>query len=177
MFGGTSLVTTAPAATTAPSLIVTFRRIVAWAPIQTFLPMRIGPGNMSCLCAGSRSWSRVAMTTCWPISDPSPIQMPPWSWKQHPSLMNTSLPMWMFMPKSAWNGGNILKPSPTGSHISSDMMERISSIVWYLVLRSIVMRRDLSAASFMKAPTSSEGKAILPPFAISSLNSSSSMVW
>lgn len=89
--------------------------------------------------------------------------------------MNTSLPMWMFMPKSAWNGGNNLNPSPTGSHMSSDMMERISSIVWYSVLRSMVMRRDLSAASFKNAPTSSEGKTILPPLAISSLNLSRSM--
>ena len=175
MFGGTSFVTTAPAATTAPSPIVTFLRIVAWAPTQTFLPMCIGPGNMSCLCAGFRSWSRVAMTTCWPISDPSPIQMPPWSWKQHPSLMNTSFPMWMFMPKSAWNGGNILNPSPTGSHMSSDMMERISSIVRYPLFIGIVMRRDLSAASSMNAPMSEE--TIFPPLAISSLNSSSSMIW
>ena len=59
--------------------------------------------------------------------------------------------------------------------MSSDMMERISSIVWYSVLRPMVMRRDLSAASFKNAPASSEGKTILPPLAISSLNLSRSM--
>ena len=59
--------------------------------------------------------------------------------------------------------------------MSSDMMERISSIVRYPLFIGIVMRRDLSAASSMNAPMSEE--TIFPPLAISSLNSSSSMVW
>lgn len=42
VFGATSFVTTAPAATTAPSPIFTPARTVALAHIQTFLPMWMG---------------------------------------------------------------------------------------------------------------------------------------
>ena len=42
VIGGTSFVTTAPAATTAQSPSVTPGRMVAFEPIQTFSPMRMG---------------------------------------------------------------------------------------------------------------------------------------
>lgn len=98
--GGTSLVTTAPAATTAPSPIVTPPRIVACEPIHTRLPMTMGFAMMSLLRSGSRSWFRVANSTPFPICDSSPIHIPPWSWKWQQLLMNTPLPIWRFFPKS-----------------------------------------------------------------------------
>ena len=47
MLGGTSFVTTAPAATIAPSPMVTPGVMVALAPIHTFFPMKIGAGMVS----------------------------------------------------------------------------------------------------------------------------------
>lgn len=44
VFGGTSLVTTAPAATIEFSPIVTPEVMVQFAPIQTLFPIRIGAG-------------------------------------------------------------------------------------------------------------------------------------
>ena len=47
--GSTSCVTTAPAATTAPSPMVTPCRIVAFDPIQTLRPTTIGGTTYECL--------------------------------------------------------------------------------------------------------------------------------
>ena len=55
VFGSTSFVTTAPAATTAPSPIVTPARTVALAPLHTFLPIWMGAYVMLWRLAGSRS--------------------------------------------------------------------------------------------------------------------------
>lgn len=74
---GTSLVTTAPAATTAPSPMVTPGQTVALDPIHTRLPMTMGAGCISFLRSGSSSWFKVAGTTLWPIRLPSPMVMPP----------------------------------------------------------------------------------------------------
>ena len=76
-FAGTSFVTTAPAAITALSPIMTPGSTVAFAPIQTFFPIRIGAGNKSCRSSGAILWLRVASTTLWPISAPSPMEIPP----------------------------------------------------------------------------------------------------
>ncbi len=43
--GGTSLFTNAPAAITVPSPMVTPAKMVAFEPIQTFLPIRTGQGK------------------------------------------------------------------------------------------------------------------------------------
>ena len=53
VFAGTSFVTTAPAATIAPSPIVIPGRIVALEPIQTFLPITIGAGCIVPLFSGA----------------------------------------------------------------------------------------------------------------------------
>lgn len=99
VFGGTSFVTTAPAATTAPSPTVTPGRIVECDPIQTLLPILIGAETMLERLDGYISWFSVASTTMCPMSTSSPISMPPWSWKQHPELMKTFLPTLVLIPQ------------------------------------------------------------------------------
>jgi hypothetical protein len=36
---------------------------------------------MSARLLGSMSWFNVVMTALWPMREPAPISMPPWSWK------------------------------------------------------------------------------------------------
>ena len=79
VFASTSFATTAPAATTALSPMVTPRRIVAFEPTQTFRPNTIGAGTVVRRSAGAIPWSSVAKTTLWPIWQPSPSVTPPWS--------------------------------------------------------------------------------------------------
>ena len=110
--GATSFVTTAPAATTAPSPMVTPGSMEAWSPIHTSFPIVTGRKVMDPLFSGSMSWFIVAMDTWCPTSVPSPSEIPPWSWKVHPLLMNTFLPTEMLSPKSVWNGGKRANPSP-----------------------------------------------------------------
>ena len=55
VLGGTSLVTTAPAATIAPSPMLTPGNTVAWLPIHTRLPMTIGAGYRLLRRAGAKS--------------------------------------------------------------------------------------------------------------------------
>ena len=43
VYGGTSCETTAPAAITAPSPIVTLRKIITFGPIHALFPMVTGP--------------------------------------------------------------------------------------------------------------------------------------
>ena len=70
--GGTSRVTTAPAATMALSPMVTPARTVALEPIQTRLPMTMGAGCMDDRRRGAMSWFSVARTTLWPMRASSP---------------------------------------------------------------------------------------------------------
>ena len=73
---GTSCVTTAPAATTAPSPMFTPGRIVAAAPIHTFAPMVIGAAVMkSRRLSGSTGWPAVTRLTLWAIITSSAISM------------------------------------------------------------------------------------------------------
>lgn len=73
--GGTFLVTTAPAATIAPSPMVTPLRMVARAPIQTLSPMMTGAlmtrPTTSC-------WSVSQIMTCGPIMQSSPMTILVW---------------------------------------------------------------------------------------------------
>lgn len=71
-FAGTSFVTIAPAATTAPLPIVTPFSIIAFVPIQTCAPMVIGldVGEPTISC---ESQSRI--TTPGAIAHPCPIRM------------------------------------------------------------------------------------------------------
>ena len=66
VLAGTSLVTTAPAATTALSPIVTPCRMVAFEPTHTFLPNTIGAGRVTPLLSAGSSWLSVANTTLCP---------------------------------------------------------------------------------------------------------------
>ena len=79
MLGGTSFVTTAPAASMTPSPMVTPGVTVALAPIHTLFPMTMGAGMVSFRRSGSSLWLRVASTTLWPMRVPSPMVIPPWS--------------------------------------------------------------------------------------------------
>ncbi len=54
-FAGTSFVTTAPAATTALSPIVTPCRMVAFEPTHTFLPNTMGAGQVTFRLSGDNS--------------------------------------------------------------------------------------------------------------------------
>lgn len=101
-----SLVTTEPAPITAPSPMVTPGVTVEFDPIHTSLPMTTGAGSRSARRAGSIAWFSVAMTVLCPMSAPSPIVRPPWSWNRHPELMKTFLPNRILRPKSLVNGGN-----------------------------------------------------------------------
>ena len=60
--------------------------------IHTFFPMTMGAGMVSLRCSGSSLWFRVASTTLWPIRAPSPMVMPPWSWKRQPLFRRDVLP-------------------------------------------------------------------------------------
>ena len=73
VFASTSFVTTAPAATIAPSPIVTPGNIVALEPIHTLFSILIGLGHRLPLFSGSSSWFNVAKTTLWPIKTSSPM--------------------------------------------------------------------------------------------------------
>ena len=97
---GTSLVTTAPAPTIAPSPMVTPGTTVTAAPSHTLRPITIGAGTMSARRSGSMAWSSVVSVLPWPMSVPSPIVMPPVSWKRQPMLMKTPLPRVRFLPNS-----------------------------------------------------------------------------
>ncbi len=96
----TSRVTTDPAATTAFSPMFTPGSTVEFEPIQALAPIFIGLGYKSCRLSASKPWFNVASTTPCPMSTPSPISIPPWSWNLQPALMNTPLPSFMFLPQS-----------------------------------------------------------------------------
>jgi len=63
VLAATSFVTTAPAATTALSPMVTPCSMVAFEPTHTFLPNTIGAGRVDFRSSGARPWLSVAKTT------------------------------------------------------------------------------------------------------------------
>jgi len=98
---GTSLVPTASAPTIAPSPIVTPGTTVTAAPSHTLQPIVIGAGSMSARVGpGRRDDLRVVNVLPCPMSVPSPMLMPPASWKRHPMLMKTFSPKNKFLPNS-----------------------------------------------------------------------------
>ena len=66
---------------------------------------------MSARRSGSMWWLRVVSVLPCPMSVPSPMVMPPVSWKRQPRLMKTSLPRVRFLPNSLWNGGKTVTDS------------------------------------------------------------------
>ncbi|KRC63747.1 hypothetical protein ASE12_02575 [Aeromicrobium sp. Root236] len=124
---GTSRVTTDPAPTTAPSPIVTPGTTVTEAPSHTLRPMTIGAGSMSERRPGSTAWLSVVRVLPCPISEPSPMVMPPVSWKRQPRLTNTFLPRVRFLPNSVWKGGKSATDSSTAFPVSSASIARSSS--------------------------------------------------
>ena len=79
-------------------------RMIAPAPIQQFLHRWIGVETTALRSLGSMGWLDVTSVTFGPNRTSSSTVMPPWSRKVQPELMNTFLPIEMFLPKSVWNG-------------------------------------------------------------------------
>src|SRR5699024_2521860 len=79
VFSGTSFVTTAPAATTALSQIVTPGNIVALDPIHTLSPLLTGKVYGVVLLSNDTPSFIVAIVTFIPNHAPSPILIPPLS--------------------------------------------------------------------------------------------------
>ena len=53
--------------------------------------------------------------------------------------MNTRLPIFVFLPQSVWNGGNIAKVSSISLAVSFDINVHTSSGVWYEPFSSAVI--------------------------------------
>ena len=88
----------------APSPMATPGTTVTEAPSHTFRPMTIRAREHVARRSGSTAWLSVVSVLPCPMSVPSPIVIPPVSWKRHPRLMKTSLPRVMFLPNSKWRG-------------------------------------------------------------------------
>lgn len=82
VFAATCFDTTAPAATTAFSPIVTPGNIVAPDPIHAFLLITIGFPIKALRSVGSKGWFSVTSFTCGPISTSSSNVIPPLSKKE-----------------------------------------------------------------------------------------------
>ena len=92
VFFGTSLVTTAPAATTAFSPTITPGQIVALAPIQAFFLISTGFNSSSFLYLGFKPWLTERRYA------PGPIVIPPKSTIITFKLIKTRSPILMLWP-------------------------------------------------------------------------------
>ena len=97
---GTSLVTTAPAPTIAPSPIVTPGTTVTAGAEPDLAADDDGRRDHVGPPVRVEPWFRVVRVLPWPMRVPSPMVMPPVSWKRQPMLMKTSLPSVRFLPNS-----------------------------------------------------------------------------
>src|SRR5690606_26940344 len=98
VLSGTSLLTTAPAATTEFSPTVTPGNMVAPAPIQAFLLICTGPGTSDCRLVGDSGCPSESKLTFGAISTSSSMVIPPKSKKTQSKLMNTFLPILVCLP-------------------------------------------------------------------------------
>src|SRR5690625_3521275 len=102
---GTSSDTTAPAATTEFSPMVTPERIVALAPIQAPFFFSICPVTTVFRSAGDRGWPSDSRLSLGAINTLSLIVIPPKSKKIQSKLMNTFFPIRVFFPVVDIQGG------------------------------------------------------------------------
>src|SRR5688572_15047993 len=95
---GTSLVTTAPAATTASSPMVTPCVMVALAPIHAFLLIWICPTVNECRFSGESGCPSLSRLTLGAMKTPSSMVIPPKSRKTQSKLMKTFRPILRVLP-------------------------------------------------------------------------------
>ena len=98
VFFGTSLVTTAPAATPAFSPTITPGQIVALAPIRAFFLISTGFNSSSFLYLGFKPWLTERRYAPGPIKTSSSIVIPPKSTIITFELIKTRSPILMLWP-------------------------------------------------------------------------------